>query len=50
MLAYFATAMVMAALFEPLKRRIDAILEGYFFRSDGSLPEPSGPPDRTYTE
>jgi hypothetical protein len=32
--AYFATAMVMATLFEPLKRRIDAILEGYFSRSD----------------
>jgi hypothetical protein len=29
-LAYFATAMVMAALFEPLKRRIDAFVERYF--------------------
>jgi hypothetical protein len=28
--AYFATAMVMASLFEPLKRRIDAIVEGFF--------------------
>jgi hypothetical protein len=28
-LAYFATAMVMAALFEPLKRRIDAFVERY---------------------
>jgi hypothetical protein len=31
-LAYFATAMVMAILFEPLKRRIDAFVEGRFFR------------------
>ncbi len=31
-LAYFGTAMVMAALFEPLKRRIDALVEGRFFR------------------
>jgi len=31
-LAYFATALVMAALFEPLKRRIDAFVEGRFFR------------------
>ena len=30
--AYFATAMVMAALFESLKRRIDALVEGRFFR------------------
>jgi hypothetical protein len=28
-LAYFATAMVMAAVFEPLKRRIDAFVERY---------------------
>jgi hypothetical protein len=28
-LAYFATAMVMATLFEPLKRRIDAFVERY---------------------
>ena len=28
-LAYFATAMVMAAIFEPLKRRIDAFVERY---------------------
>ena len=32
-LAYFATALVMAALFEPLKRRIDAFVERRFFRS-----------------
>jgi hypothetical protein len=31
-LAYFGTAMVMAALFEPLKRRIDALVEGRFFQ------------------
>jgi hypothetical protein len=28
-LAYFATAMLMAAVFEPLKRRIDAFVERY---------------------
>jgi hypothetical protein len=31
-LAYFATALLMAALFEPLKRRIDAFVEHRFFR------------------
>ncbi len=31
-IAYFATAMVMAALFEPLRRRIDAFVERRFFR------------------
>jgi hypothetical protein len=31
-LAYFATAMVMAARFEPLKKRIDAFVERRFFR------------------
>jgi hypothetical protein len=31
-LAYFATAMVMAALFEPLRKRIDAFVERRFFR------------------
>jgi hypothetical protein len=31
-LAYFATAMVMAVLFEPLKKRIDAFVERRFFR------------------
>ena len=31
-LAYFATALLMAALFEPLKRRIDALVEHRFFR------------------
>jgi len=34
-LAYFGTALVMAALFEPLKRRIDAVVEGRFFKEDG---------------
>jgi hypothetical protein len=33
-LAYFATALVMAALFDPLKRRIDAFVECRFFRRD----------------
>ena len=31
-LAYFLTALVMAALFEPLKRRIDALVERWFYR------------------
>ncbi len=31
-LAYFATAMLMAATFEPLKRRIDGFVERRFFR------------------
>ena len=30
--AYFATAMVMAAMFEPFRRRIDAFVERRFFR------------------
>jgi hypothetical protein len=41
-LAYFATAMVMATLFEPLKRRIDALVDRIFFRQgdeDSNLPE-----------
>jgi hypothetical protein len=33
-LAYFATAMVMAAVFEPLKRRIDAFVERYLLEGD----------------
>jgi hypothetical protein len=33
-LAYFATALLMAALFEPLKRHIDAFVERRFFRRD----------------
>src|SRR5215218_6232498 len=33
-LAYFATAMVMAAVFEPLKRRIDAFVERYLLERD----------------
>jgi hypothetical protein len=33
-LAYFATAMLMAALFEPLKRRIDAFVERYLLKRD----------------
>ena len=31
-IAYFATAMLMAATFEPLKRRIDGFVERRFFR------------------
>ena len=31
-IAYFATAMLMAATFEPLKRRIDALVEHRLFR------------------
>jgi hypothetical protein len=41
-LAYFATAMLMAALFEPLKRRIDAFVEGYLLEKEargGARPE-----------
>ncbi len=34
-LAYFATAMAMASLFEPLKRRVEAPVERLFFRWDG---------------
>jgi hypothetical protein len=40
-LAYFATAMVMASAFHPLKRRIDALVDRLFFRQDdtgGNLP------------
>lgn len=33
-IAYFATAMVMAAVFEPLKRRIDAFVERYLLERD----------------
>ncbi len=33
-IAYFATAMLMAATFEPLKRRIDALVEHRFFRAN----------------
>ena len=33
-LAYFATAMVMAAVFEPLKRRIDTFVERYLLERD----------------
>jgi hypothetical protein len=33
-LAYFATAMVMASLFEPLKRSIDALVDRLFFGQD----------------
>jgi hypothetical protein len=37
--AYFATALVMAALFEPLRRRIDAFVERRFFRSNDQADE-----------
>ncbi len=33
-LAYFATAMVMATLFEPLKRRINTLVDSIFLRRD----------------
>ncbi len=33
-IAYFATALIMAAMFEPLRRRIDAFVECRFFRRD----------------
>ena len=33
-LAYFVTAMVMAALFEPIKRRIDAFMERQLLRGE----------------
>jgi hypothetical protein len=33
-IAFFATALLMAALFEPLRRRIDAYIERRFFRSN----------------
>jgi hypothetical protein len=42
-LAYFATAMVMAASFEPLKRRIDAFVERHFFR-ESTQPDHSEQP------
>jgi hypothetical protein len=43
-LAYFATALVMAAVFEPLKRRIDAFVEGLCFRR-GNAVAAAGPPE-----
>jgi hypothetical protein len=33
-IAFFATALLMAALFEPVRRRIDAYIERRFFRSN----------------
>ena len=39
-LAYFATALVMAAVFEPLKRRIDAFVEGCLFRKNNEDDKP----------
>jgi len=42
-LAYFATAMMMATLFEPLKRRIDALVDRLFFhQDDGGIKLPEG--------
>jgi hypothetical protein len=40
-LAYFVTALVMAALFEPLKRRIDAFVERRLLQSDDGDGDPS---------
>ena len=41
-LAYLATALIMAVLFEPLRRRVDAFVEGRLFREDvGDPPETS---------
>jgi hypothetical protein len=37
--AYFATALVMAAMFEPLRRRIDAYVKRRFFRSNNQAVE-----------
>jgi len=37
-IAYFATALVMAALFEPLRRRIDAFVDGHLH---GRTPRPA---------
>jgi len=37
--AYFATALVMATMFEPLRRRIDAYVERRFFRSNNQAVE-----------
>ena len=34
-LAYFGSALIMAAMFEPLKRRIDAFVHRLFFRQNG---------------
>jgi hypothetical protein len=36
-IAYFATALVMAALFEPLKRRVNAFVERRFFRRSNQV-------------
>ena len=38
-LAYFASALMLAALFEPLKRRIDALVERRFFRRNTQADE-----------
>jgi hypothetical protein len=45
LIAYFATALVMAALFEPLRRRIDAFVEGHLY---GRTPKPTS--DRRTSE
>ena len=49
-LAYFATALVMAALFEPLKRRIEAFVDRYFSPEGDDLSgtDESGMADRAH--
>ena len=38
-IAYFASALMLAAMFEPLKRRIDAFVERRFFRRNDQTGE-----------
>jgi hypothetical protein len=38
-IAYFASALMLAAMFEPLKRRIDGFVERRFFRRDTQADE-----------
>jgi hypothetical protein len=47
--AYFATAMLMAAMFEPLRRRIDALVERRFFRSKADSETPTTAPTQPTT-